>query len=171
MTVPDTQACVLSVMILIVSYTNNNSYQVLSIHYTLYIYDHIFFSQPFQVDLFFQFCKEKIEAQEILNVLYCISNSQKNEMCTCPDRKHEIYLEIALKNSTIVWKIGEQKNQVRILISEGKKERKRKTKRALLVTGTKPRWAQGDEYVDYSGVALLCVSQSRTQQHISASHL
>lgn len=74
--------------------------------------------------------------------MYYISNSRERTKCiplqitTCPYSEHEISLKILLKYSTIVWRIWDMKNKVRILISEGKKKQ-----RTLLVTcGTKTGW-------------------------------
>lgn len=53
----------------------------------------------------------------------CVS-LQTTTPVTCPDRKHEIYLEMPLKNSTIVWKIGGRKIKSEFLFQNEKKKSK-----------------------------------------------
>jgi len=66
---------------------------------------------------------------------------------TCPDRKHEIYLEISLENNAIVWEIGGRKIKSEFLFQKAKKE---KEKREL-------SWSQGSSQDGHKEMSMWII--------------
>lgn len=75
----------------------------------------------------------------------CVS-LQTTTPVTCPDRKHEIYLEMPLKNSTIVWKIGGRKIKSEFLFQNEKKKKQRELS-----------WSQGPSQDEHKEMSMWII--------------